>query len=56
MKADRAVHVQLAAAPPNEDRMLLATGRYVGDGIPTRGEVTLTPEHAVYVARAGLFP
>ena len=31
-RADRAVRAQLAAIPPNEERILLATGRYVGEG------------------------
>ena len=31
-KADRAVRAQLDAIPPNEERLLLATGRYVGEG------------------------
>ena len=31
-KADRAVRAQLDAIPPNEERILLATGRYVGEG------------------------
>jgi superfamily II DNA or RNA helicase len=31
-KADRAVRAQLAAIPPNEERILLATGRYIGEG------------------------
>lgn len=31
-KVDRAVRAQLAAIPPNEERLLLATGRYIGEG------------------------
>jgi superfamily II DNA or RNA helicase len=31
-KADRAVRAQLDAIPPNEERLLLATGRYIGEG------------------------
>ena len=31
-KADRAVRAQLEAIPPNEERLLLATGRYIGEG------------------------
>lgn len=31
-KADRAVREQLAAIPPDEERLLLATGRYIGEG------------------------
>jgi superfamily II DNA or RNA helicase len=31
-KADRAVRAQLEAIPPNEDRLLLAIGRYIGEG------------------------
>jgi len=31
-KADRAVRAQLEATPPNEERLLLATGRYIGEG------------------------
>jgi hypothetical protein len=31
-KADRAVRTQLAAIPTNEERLLLATGRYIGEG------------------------
>jgi superfamily II DNA or RNA helicase len=31
-KADREVRAKLAAIPPNEERMLLATGRYIGEG------------------------
>lgn len=31
-KADREVRAQLAAIPPNEERLLLATGRYIGEG------------------------
>jgi len=31
-KADREARVKLAAIPPNEERLLLATGRYVGEG------------------------
>ncbi|HWZ89845.1 MAG TPA: DEAD/DEAH box helicase family protein [Polyangiaceae bacterium] len=32
VKADRAVRAQLEAIPPNEERLLLATGRYIGEG------------------------
>ncbi len=31
-KADRAVRAQLDAIPPNEERLVLATGKYVGEG------------------------
>ncbi len=31
-RADRAVRAQLAAIPVHEERMLLATGRYIGEG------------------------
>jgi superfamily II DNA or RNA helicase len=31
-KADRAARAQLEAIPPNEARLLLATGRYIGEG------------------------
>ncbi len=31
-KADRAVRAQLDAIPSNEERLLLATGRYIGEG------------------------
>src|SRR5262249_34670864 len=31
-KAQRAVQAQLAAIPPHEERLLLATGRYIGEG------------------------
>jgi superfamily II DNA or RNA helicase len=31
-KADRAVRAQLDAIPPTEERLLLATGRYIGEG------------------------
>lgn len=31
-KADRAVRAQLEAIPSNEERLLLATGRYIGEG------------------------
>lgn len=31
-KADREVRAKLAAIPPNEERLLIATGRYVGEG------------------------
>jgi superfamily II DNA or RNA helicase len=31
-KADRAARAQLDAIPPNEERLLLATGRYIGEG------------------------
>jgi len=31
-KADREVRAQLAAIPPHEERLLLATGRYIGEG------------------------
>ncbi len=31
-KADREIRAQLAAIPPNEERLLLATGRYIGEG------------------------
>jgi superfamily II DNA or RNA helicase len=31
-KAHRAVRAQLEAIPPNEERLLLATGRYIGEG------------------------
>ncbi len=31
-KADRDVRAKLAAVPPNEERLLLATGRYIGEG------------------------
>lgn len=31
-KADREVRAKLAAIPPNEERLLLATGRYIGEG------------------------
>jgi superfamily II DNA or RNA helicase len=31
-KADRAVRAQLEGIPPNEERLLLATGRYIGEG------------------------
>jgi superfamily II DNA or RNA helicase len=31
-KADRAVRSQLEAIPSNEERLLLATGRYIGEG------------------------
>jgi len=31
-KADRAVRAQLAAIPPSEERLVLATGRYIGEG------------------------
>ncbi|HEY1535262.1 MAG TPA: DEAD/DEAH box helicase family protein, partial [Polyangiaceae bacterium] len=32
VKADRSVRAQLEAIPPNEERLLLATGRYIGEG------------------------
>ena len=32
VKADRAVRAQLDAIPSNEERLLLATGRYIGEG------------------------
>ncbi len=32
VKADRAVRAQLDAIPANEERLLLATGRYIGEG------------------------
>src|SRR4051812_4577259 len=32
VKADRAVRAQLESIPPNEERLLLATGRYIGEG------------------------
>jgi superfamily II DNA or RNA helicase len=32
VKADRAVRAQLEGIPPNEERLLLATGRYIGEG------------------------
>lgn len=32
VKADREVRAQLAAIRPNEERLLLATGRYIGEG------------------------
>jgi superfamily II DNA or RNA helicase len=32
VQADRAVRAQLEAIPPNEERLLLATGRYIGEG------------------------
>jgi superfamily II DNA or RNA helicase len=31
-KADREVRAKLAAIPPHEERLLLATGRYIGEG------------------------
>jgi superfamily II DNA or RNA helicase len=31
-KTDREVRAKLAAIPPNEERLLLATGRYIGEG------------------------
>ena len=31
-KADRAVRTQLESIPPNSERLLLATGRYIGEG------------------------
>jgi len=31
-RVDRAVRAQLEAIPPNEERLLLATGRYIGEG------------------------
>ena len=31
-KAHRAVRAQLASIPPNEERLVLATGRYIGEG------------------------
>ena len=31
-KVDRAVRAQLEAIPANEQRLLLATGRYIGEG------------------------
>ena len=31
-KADRAVRAQLDAIPPNVERLVLATGRYIGEG------------------------
>lgn len=31
-KADRETRAKLAAIPPNEERLLLATGRYIGEG------------------------
>lgn len=32
VKTDRATRAQLEAIPPNEERLLLATGRYIGEG------------------------
>jgi superfamily II DNA or RNA helicase len=32
VKADRAVRAQLEGIPPDEERLLLATGRYIGEG------------------------